>query len=112
MLVSEFNTLTIASDAATVGSLQVSGEPRSESSLLRDLIVDPGRTISLRDIDPQYNGERISQEAARSETRFNTQRMDGLQYLMYAEKKHSLLIVLQGLDAAGKDGIVRLIMTA
>jgi PPK2 family polyphosphate:nucleotide phosphotransferase len=31
---------------------------------------------------------------------------------MYAEKKHSLLIVLQGLDAAGKDGIVRLIMTA
>jgi len=30
-----------------------------------------------------------------------------LQYQMYAEKKHSILIVLQGLDASGKDGLVR-----
>jgi PPK2 family polyphosphate:nucleotide phosphotransferase len=34
-----------------------------------------------------------------------------LQYLMYAENKHSLLIVLQGLDAAGKDGVVRHVLT-
>jgi PPK2 family polyphosphate:nucleotide phosphotransferase len=30
---------------------------------------------------------------------------------MYAEKKHSLLIVLQGLDACGKDGVIRHILT-
>ncbi len=30
-----------------------------------------------------------------------------LQYKMYAEEKHSVLIVLQGLDAAGKDGVAR-----
>jgi PPK2 family polyphosphate:nucleotide phosphotransferase len=29
------------------------------------------------------------------------------QYLMHAEKKHSLLIILQGLDASGKDGLTR-----
>jgi PPK2 family polyphosphate:nucleotide phosphotransferase len=41
----------------------------------------------------------------------NVQKMDELQYLMYAENKHSLLIVLQGLDAAGKDGTVRHVFT-
>jgi|SRR5687768_12265388 len=33
--------------------------------------------------------------------------LDGLQNLLYAEKKHSILIVLQGLDASGKDGAIR-----
>jgi PPK2 family polyphosphate:nucleotide phosphotransferase len=35
-----------------------------------------------------------------------------MQYVMHAEKKHSLLIILQGLDAAGKDGAVRHILTS
>jgi PPK2 family polyphosphate:nucleotide phosphotransferase len=34
-------------------------------------------------------------------------RLDRLQYLMHAGRKHSLLIVLQGLDACGKDGVIR-----
>ena len=34
-------------------------------------------------------------------------RIDELQNIMYAQSKHSLLIVLQGLDAAGKDGVIR-----
>ena len=37
--------------------------------------------------------------------------MDELQYLMYAEQKHSLLIILQGIDAAGKDGVIRHVLT-
>jgi len=36
------------------------------------------------------------------------QKMQQLQYRVYAESQHSLLIVLQGLNAAGKDGAVRL----
>lgn len=35
-----------------------------------------------------------------------------LQRLLYAEEKHSILIILQGLDAAGKDGAVRAIFSA
>src|SRR5262249_25126076 len=34
-----------------------------------------------------------------------------LHYVMHAEKKNSLLIVLQGMDAGGKDGVVRRIVT-
>ena len=39
------------------------------------------------------------------------QKMEQLQYRMYAENKHSLLIALQGLDAGGKDGVVRHVLT-
>lgn len=33
--------------------------------------------------------------------------LDELQNLLYAERKHSILIILQGLDASGKDGAIR-----
>ena len=38
-------------------------------------------------------------------------KLDRLQYQMHAEKKHSLLIVLQGMDACGKDGMIRHLLT-
>lgn len=34
-------------------------------------------------------------------------KLDDLQYLLYAENKHSLLVILQGMDAGGKDGAIR-----
>jgi PPK2 family polyphosphate:nucleotide phosphotransferase len=37
--------------------------------------------------------------------------MDALEYLLYAEHRHSLLVILQGLDAAGKDGVIRHVLT-
>jgi len=74
---------------------------------VKKLIVEPGTKIKLRDIDPNDQGKYESHEAALPEIQAHLQKLDELQYLMYAEKKHSLLIVLQGLDAAGKDGVVR-----
>ena len=38
-------------------------------------------------------------------------RLDELQYLLYAEHQHALLIVLQGMDASGKDGTIRHVMS-
>src|SRR5439155_1708260 len=37
-------------------------------------------------------------------------RLDELQYVMYADHRHALLVVLQGMDAAGKDGTIRHVM--
>ncbi len=81
------------------------------SNFLKKLIVEPGSKVKLRDVDPDYHGKHESHEAARPEIQAHVQKMDQLQYLMYAEKKHSLLIVLQGLDAGGKDGVVRHVIT-
>ena len=37
--------------------------------------------------------------------------IDSLQYLIYAEKKHALLVIFQALDAGGKDGTIRHVMS-
>src|SRR5580765_4120511 len=77
----------------------------------KKLMVKPGSKIRLKHFDPGYHGKHQSRKSALPEIQENVQKMDELQYLLYAENKHSLLIVLQGLDAAGKDGTVRHVFT-
>jgi polyphosphate kinase 2 (PPK2 family) len=81
------------------------------SNYLKKLIVEPDSKIRLKHFDPDYHGKHESRESALPEIQKNLQKMEELQYLMYAENRHSLLIVLQGLDAAGKDGVVRHVLT-
>jgi PPK2 family polyphosphate:nucleotide phosphotransferase len=73
----------------------------------KNFVVEPGSKLLLAKIDPSYSDKRMSQAKAALETRRQVARMDRLQYLLYADAKRSLLIVLQGLDAAGKDGTIR-----
>lgn len=35
------------------------------------------------------------------------QELDELQNMLYAESKHAILVVIQGMDASGKDGLIR-----
>src|SRR5438874_12509637 len=77
------------------------------SNYRKKLVVNPGSNIRLKHFDPGYHRKHESHKSALPEIQENLQKMDQLQYLMYAENKHSLLIVLQGLDAAGQDGVVR-----
>jgi len=77
----------------------------------KKLAVKPGSKIRLKNFDAGYHGKQESRKSALAEIEENRQKMDELQFLMYAENKHSLLIVLQGLDAAGKDGVVRHVFT-
>jgi PPK2 family polyphosphate:nucleotide phosphotransferase len=51
--------------------------------------------------------ENVDKDSIQKETKEMLKEIGDLQYQMYAEKKHSILIVLQGLDASGKDGLVR-----
>jgi PPK2 family polyphosphate:nucleotide phosphotransferase len=81
------------------------------SNYPKKLIVKPDSKIRLKHFDPGYHGKHESRESAQPEIQKHIQKMQELQYLMYAENKHSLLIVLQGLDAAGKDGVVRHVLT-
>ena len=70
-------------------------------------MVEPGAKVRLSKIDPSYAGKRESHEEASPEILKHVQRMDKLQYLLYADGNRSLLVVLQALDAAGKDGVIR-----
>ena len=69
--------------------------------------VIPGSKVQLAKIDPGFTGENGNRERAATETREQVARMERLQYRLYADASQSLLVVLQGLDAAGKDGTIR-----
>lgn len=49
----------------------------------------------------------LSKEAAKSQTDQWINRLGELQAVLYAQKKYSVLVVLQGMDASGKDGAVK-----
>jgi PPK2 family polyphosphate:nucleotide phosphotransferase len=68
--------------------------------------VPPKSRVVLGDIDPNATDKHVDEASAKSELEADKVRMRKLQYLLYAERKHSMLICLQGLDASGKDGTV------
>lgn len=70
-------------------------------------VVKPGSRLQLATIDPSGTGDVDSRKKAARETEEQVARMDRLQYLLYADASQSLLIVLQALDAGGKDGTIR-----
>ena len=69
--------------------------------------VEPGKHVKLADFDPGYHGKRLSEAEAKTETENYRDQITKFQDLLYAEGRHSLLIVLQAMDAGGKDGTVR-----
>jgi PPK2 family polyphosphate:nucleotide phosphotransferase len=70
-------------------------------------IVEPGSKIKLAGIDPGYTPKHLTETEAKAETDKHCESVGKIQDLMYAEAQHSLLIVLQAMDAGGKDGTVR-----
>jgi len=73
----------------------------------KEFVVKPGDKVRLDKIDPGYKGKHEIHEHATAEIASHVARMDQLQNLLYADGSQSLLIVLQALDAGGKDGVVR-----
>ncbi|MGV0878027.1 polyphosphate kinase 2 family protein [Martelella sp. FLE1502] len=71
----------------------------------KKLAIEPGSTVSLADIDPHQDGGIESKEEGKEKLSGILDEITPLQEMLYAEKKHALLIVLQGIDAAGKDGV-------
>ena len=68
------------------------------------LRVEPGAQVDLAGIDPSFHGEWSSAEDAKAELDRNLGRISVLQRKLYADRSHCLLVILQGIDGAGKDG--------
>jgi PPK2 family polyphosphate:nucleotide phosphotransferase len=76
------------------------------------LMVKPGSRVKLAEFDPSFRDISEPKEQILALTETNRERITELQNRIYAERRHSVLIVLQGLDAAGKDGIVKHTLSA
>jgi PPK2 family polyphosphate:nucleotide phosphotransferase len=68
--------------------------------------VDPGSKVSLDKIDASFRDKHEDPTSALVDMEKFNQRLRELQYLLYAENKRSLLIILQAMDAGGKDGTI------
>jgi len=78
----------------------------------RKFRVEPGSKVNLDKVDAGFRDKHESHEHALPEIEAYSQKLHDLQYLMYAEGKRSLLICLQGRDAAGKDGTINHVLGA
>jgi PPK2 family polyphosphate:nucleotide phosphotransferase len=69
--------------------------------------VKPGQKLKLGKIDPDTTGKHESEAAAKEATETYLKKLASQQALLYAENKHSILVVLQAMDAGGKDGAIK-----
>ncbi len=75
--------------------------------------VAPGSKVKLADIDPGFKDHHHeNHKDAAEELEQDRRKLLQLQETLYAEGRHSLLIVLQGMDTGGKDGTINHILGA
>ncbi len=70
------------------------------------LIPPRGKKFEIKEDDPSYKGDD-SKDAAEVELASLRLRLDELQNLLYADGRFGMLIVLQAIDAGGKDGTIK-----
>lgn len=79
--------------------------------MTKPITFKPGERVKLAEIDPREVQGDWDKESAKERIAENTERSRDLAYRLYAENRRALLIVLQGMDTAGKDGTIRTVMT-
>ena len=77
-----------------------------------DLTRAAGDPFRLDSVDPGDCGPFRRKQDAREETAKNLKRLQELQEMLYAQGERALLIILQGMDAGGKDGTIKHVMGA
>jgi PPK2 family polyphosphate:nucleotide phosphotransferase len=79
---------------------------------LQQFKVLPGTRVKLADIDPAFKDGYACHEATDQEEAQFQKRLQELQVLLYGQQRESLLICLQGMDTAGKDGTISHVLGA
>ena len=73
--------------------------------------IDDGRKFRLKDVDPGDTGGLHAKEEAREWLRQGVQRLAELQEKLYAQDSWGVLLIFQAMDAAGKDGAIKHVMS-
>jgi PPK2 family polyphosphate:nucleotide phosphotransferase len=78
---------------------------------LKTLIVNEGKKISLSDFDTDYDHKMIDKKQGEKMLQEGIQKLAQMQDMLYADNRNSVLIILQAMDAAGKDGAIKHVMS-
>ena len=73
--------------------------------------VERGKHFKLKDFDPADTGGIRSKERATAAMQKSLEQLADLQNKLYAQDQWALLLIFQGMDASGKDGVIKHVMT-
>ncbi len=73
--------------------------------------IQPDSKVKLKEFDPAYTDGYQNQEDAAEHMKEDLEKLDQLQECLFAGKQYSILIILQAMDAAGKDGVIKHVMS-
>lgn len=73
--------------------------------------VAKGRSFSLKDHDPSFTGKYQSKEEAERKMAKDIKRLSRLQEMLYAQNTRGVLLIFQAMDAAGKDSVVKHVLS-
>lgn len=75
------------------------------------IVYKPGSKAKLADFDPSYSGSYKSKKNAENDLAKGVEKLAAIQDVLYAHDKYSVLIIFQAMDAAGKDGTIKHVMS-
>lgn len=78
---------------------------------IKKFIIKPGTKIDLRKLRPDLD-LGLTKEDGEERLEKDLKELEDLQYKFFADGSKGLIIVLQGIDTAGKDGTIRKVMSA
>ena len=73
--------------------------------------VEPGRKVKLKDFHTDYQGKALTKQDGEELLEDGRKDLSEMQDKLYAQNRHSILIILQAMDASGKDGAVKHILS-
>jgi PPK2 family polyphosphate:nucleotide phosphotransferase len=78
---------------------------------IKDFLVKEGAKVKLKDFDTAYTGKTLKKEQAPQLLDASRKELAEIQSMLYAHNRHSVLIIFQAMDAAGKDGAIKHVMS-
>lgn len=84
-----------------------------KKNLLHDpaILARPGKKIRVSDFDPSYKGILNGKDEGVKLLEENVNELIGLQDKLYAHNRYAVLLIFQAMDAAGKDGTIKHVMS-
>jgi PPK2 family polyphosphate:nucleotide phosphotransferase len=77
------------------------------ATMTQPFLIPPGTQVNLSELNPADSGNYRKKSETEAELERNVKRLRELQEVLWAEGKHALLIILQAMDAGGKDGTIK-----
>ena len=78
---------------------------------IKNLLVKPGSKVKLKDFSTGYAGKSLDKQSSVQMLEKGRKQLSEIQDKLYAHNRFSILIIFQAMDAAGKDGAVKHIMS-